>query len=286
VQTGLKLQTLGSYVERVDDVLSKTPERGVQSERPAPDLLGEIELRNLSFRYSEAGPWAVQDVSLRVPAGSRVAIVGRSGSGKSSLARLLVGLYKPERGQILYDGQDLADRDVDSIRRQIGFVPQFPFLFGASIRDNIALTQPDAPLESVERAAQLACIHDEIAAMPLRYDTPVASGGASLAGGQCQRIAIARAILHRPPILVLDEATSNLDAVGESRIHENLSKIHCTQILIAHRLSTIVDASLIVVMEQGRVVERGTHAELLRQGGPYATLFENQMRRVRDQAAE
>jgi ABC-type bacteriocin/lantibiotic exporter with double-glycine peptidase domain len=272
VQTALQFQLLGSYVERVDDVLENAPEQQGTTTTAAPPLAGGIELRDVSFRYSEAAPWAVDGVSLQIPKGAQVAIVGRSGSGKSTLARLLVGLYEPVKGKILYDDRDLSHYEFGSIRRQVGFVPQYPFLFAGTIRTNIAMVDATTPLADIQRAAELAHIHDDILEMPLRYETPVASGGGSLAGGQRQRIALARALLRRPPILVLDEATSHLDALAERKIQQNLRALECTRIVIAHRLSSILDSDVILVMDRGRLVERGTHDELVARGGHYAEL--------------
>jgi ATP-binding cassette subfamily B protein len=198
-----------------------------------------------------------------------VGIVGRSGSGKSTLACLLLGLYPPTSGRILFDGRDLVELDLRSLRGQIGIVTQRPYLFGGTIRQNIALSDPEMPFEMVVDAARLACIHDEIVAMPMGYDTPLIDGGVSLSGGQQQRIALARALAHRPTILLLDEATSDLDSVNERMAQHNISALGCTRIVIAHRLSTIVDADLILVMEDGRIAQRGTHAELLALPGPY-----------------
>jgi ABC-type bacteriocin/lantibiotic exporter with double-glycine peptidase domain len=169
----------------------------------------------------------------------------------------------------LFDGSDLAGLELQSLRRQIGIVTQRPYLFGAAIRQNIALSDPAMPHEMVVEAAKLACIHDEIVAMPMGYETPLVDGGASLSGGQQQRIALARALAHRPTILLLDEATSDLDSVTERMVHHNLSTLGCTRIVIAHRLSTIVDADLILVMEEGKIVQRGTHHELMTLPGPY-----------------
>jgi len=239
---------------------------------------GGIELEDVTFRYSDQTPDVVRGVSLKVEPGQRIAVVGRSGSGKSTLVRLMVGLYHPTKGTIRYDGRNLEDLDVLDLRRQIGFVSQFPYVFARSIRENIALTQPSMPLDQVQDAARVAYIHDEIMAMPLAYDTPLNAGGTSIAGGQRQRIALARALVGKPRILVLDEATSNLDTVAEKTVQDNLSDLACTQILIAHRLSTIRDADLICVMEEGEIVERGSHAELLAHGGVYAELVERQMR--------
>jgi ABC-type bacteriocin/lantibiotic exporter with double-glycine peptidase domain len=271
VSTGLELQQLGSYVDRVDEVLRHAPEQD-ERRRPAPQLRGRITLEALSFRYAEHAPWAVDHVDLEIPPGAQIAIVGPSGSGKSTIARLLAALYVPAEGRILFDGSDFSEFDLVSLRRQIGFVPQHPFLFGATIRANIAMADVDVSLEDVERAAHLADLEQEIAAMPLGYETPLATTGTNLSGGQRQRIAIARALLRRPPVIILDEATSHLDARSERRVYEHLKTLACTRIVIAHRLSTVAGSDLIAVVDKGQITERGTHEELLRKGGLYAEL--------------
>lgn len=271
VSTMLELQQLGSTIERVDDVLRQRAEQ--DEHRPAaPRLKGGVTISALSFRYGERAPWAVHRVDLEIPAGAQIAIVGPSGSGKSTIARLLAALYVPTEGRILFDGADLAGVDLVSLRRQLGFVPQHPFLFGTTIRANIAMADLDVPLEEIAAAARLADLDREIAEWPLCYETPLASTGSNISGGQRQRIAIARALLRRPPILVLDEATSHLDTRSERRVFDNLRALECTRIVIAHRLSTVVDSDLIVVMDRGEIVERGTHAALVREGGLYAEL--------------
>ena len=270
IETGLKLQLLRSYMERINDVLDAPREQEGQTVATAPRLTGRVRADGVSFAYG--GPLAdpvVEDVSLEVQPGQLVGIVGRSGSGKSTLAGLLLGLYPPTSGRILFDGRDLAELDLKSLRRQIGIVTQRPYLFGGTIRQNIALSNPEMPLEMVVDAAKLACIHDEIVAMPMGYETLLVDGGASLSGGQQQRIALARALAHRPTILLLDEATSDLDSVNERRAKHNISALGCTRIVIAHRLSTIVDADLILVMEDGRIVQRGSHHELMALPGAY-----------------
>jgi ATP-binding cassette subfamily B protein len=270
IETGLKLQLLRSYMERINDVLDAPREQEGQTVATAPRLTGRVRADGVSFAYG--GPLAdpvVEDVSLEVQPGQLVGIVGRSGSGKSTLAGLLLGLYPPTSGRILFDGRDLAELDLKSLRGQIGIVTQRPYLFGGTIRQNIALSNPEMPLEMVVDAAKLACIHDEIVAMPMGYETLLVDGGASLSGGQQQRIALARALAHRPTILLLDEATSDLDSVNERRAKHNISALGCTRIVIAHRLSTIVDADLILVMKDGRIVQRGSHHELMALPGAY-----------------
>lgn len=275
--TGLQLQRLGSFIDRVEDVFQQLPEQDRRAVRPAPLLSGAVTLQGVSFRYSARTPWALREIDLEVHPGERVAIVGRSGSGKSTLARLLVGLYRPTDGCVRFDGHDLAELEIQSVRRQIGFVPQAPYLFSASIRDNIAIGDPQLPLERVVCAAKLAVIDEEIRRLPLGYETLLAPGGSSLAGGQRQRISLARALAAEPPLLVLDEATSSLDAVTERHVHENLHSLRASQVVVAHRLSTVRDADRIVVMEDGRIAEQGTHAELLGRGGTYATLVASQV---------
>jgi ABC-type bacteriocin/lantibiotic exporter with double-glycine peptidase domain len=276
VTTGLQVQLLGSYMTRINDVLDTPREQHGQDVRVSDTLSGHIQVDGVSFRYSSLAPPVVRDVSLEIRPSQKVAIVGRSGSGKSTLAHLLVGLYPPLAGRVAYDGADLAQLEAHSVRRQIGIVTQDAYLFGSTIRENIALTDPRLPLEAVERAARLACIHDDIAAMPMGYETLLADAGASLSGGQRQRIALARAIVHQPRILLLDEATSALDAVTERQVYANLAALECTEIVIAHRLSTIVEADLILVVESGQLVERGSHAELMAVRGTYYELVLNQ----------
>ncbi|MCW2577553.1 MAG: lantibiotic transporter permease/ATP-binding protein [Modestobacter sp.] len=274
VATGLEVQLTRSYMERINDVLDTPREQEGETVAPAPHLAGHVRAEALSFSYGSLAPPVVRDVSLEVMPGQRLGIAGRSGSGKSTLAHLLLGFYSPSAGRILFDGRELAELEVHSLRRQLGIVTQRPYLFGASIRENIALADPDIPLEAVVEAATVACIHDDIVAMPMGYDTLLLDGGASLSGGQQQRMALARAVVHRPAILLLDEATSDLDTITERSVLENLDSLGCTTIVIAHRMSTIRNADLILVMEQGEVVERGTHDELIALSGAYRLLVE------------
>jgi len=279
IETGLKMQLLRSYMERINDVLDAPREQEGQTVATAPRLTGRIRAVGVSFAYG--GPLAspvVKDVSLEVQPGQLLGIVGRSGSGKSTFAHLLLGLYLPTSGRILFDGRELTELDFRSLRGQVGIVTQRPYLFGATIRQNIALSNPAMPHQAVVEAAKLACIHDDIVAMPMGYETLLIDGGASLSGGQQQRIALARALAHRPTILLLDEATSDLDGVTERMVHRNLSALGCTRIVIAHRLSTIVDADLLLVMEEGRIVQQGTHEELMVLPGAYRQQVAAQLR--------
>jgi ABC-type bacteriocin/lantibiotic exporter with double-glycine peptidase domain len=276
ITNGLQLQQLRSYMDRLNDVLDTPREQHGEQVQPAPRLTGQIRADQVSFRYGPLAPTVVSDVSLEIAPGQHIGIAGRSGSGKSTLAHLLLGLYRPTSGRIEFDGQDIAGLDAGSVRRQLGIVTQRPYLFGSSIRENIALTNPELPLPAVAEAARLACIDDDIAAMPMGYDTALHDGGASVSGGQRQRIALARALVHRPSLLLLDEATSELDTVTEQRIYANLEAISSTTIVIAHRLSTIRNADLIVVMDEGRIAETGTHQQLVSRGGVYAALVRAQ----------
>ena len=279
VQTAVQLQLMGSYLDRINDVMETEKEQDRTKAHRAPRLSGRITVEDVSFRYTPMAPYVVRDVSLEIEPGQFVALVGPSGAGKSSLAKLLLGLYPPTEGRILFDGSDLASLELRSLRSQLGIVTQQPYLFGGSIRSNIALSDPTLPLPRIIEAAKLAQIHDDIAVMPMGYDSVLADGGASMSGGQRQRLALARALVTRPSILLLDEATSNLDAVSERAIQEELDRMRSTRIVIAHRLSTIMAADTILVMDGGRIVEKGPHAELVTNGGLYSKLVESQMAR-------
>jgi ABC-type bacteriocin/lantibiotic exporter with double-glycine peptidase domain len=272
VGTFSQFQLLNVYAHRIEDVLSTPREQERTDLRITPRLSGALDVDHVSFQYGPKTPLVVRDVSVQIRPGQTVAVVGRSGSGKSTLAALLAGLYMPTEGRITYDGINLADLHLPSLRRQIGVVVQRPYIFAGSIRSNITRGDLSIPQPEVEEAAHAAALHEEIEEMPMKYDTPLTPGGDTLSGGQRQRIAIAAALLKRPPILLLDEATSALDNFAERRVHENLDRLGCTRIVIAHRLSTIRRADVILVMERGVLVEQGSHRDLLARGGLYASL--------------
>ncbi len=246
--------------------------------REVAPLKQEIELRNVSFGYDNEARSVLRDVNLRVGAGTMVALVGESGGGKSTLTKLLPRFHDPSSGSVLWDGVDLRDVKLASLRRQIALVTQETVLFNDTVRHNIAYGKPDATDAEIQEAANIALAHDFIREMPDGYDTIVGERGVFLSGGQRQRLAIARAILVNAPVLVLDEATSALDAESERLVQRAIANLvrNRTTIVIAHRLSTVRRADVIVVMEAGRIIETGTHTELLARGGKYQKLYELQ----------
>jgi subfamily B ATP-binding cassette protein HlyB/CyaB len=262
-------------VARLGDILNTAPEPKFNPARAAlPAIRGDVTFDHVVFRYRIDGPEVLHDVSFSVSAGQVIGIVGPSGSGKSTVAKLIQRLYIPEGGRVLVDGVDLAMVDTSWLRRQIGAVLQENVLFNQSIRDNIALPDPAMPIERVVDAAKLAGAHDFILELPEGYDTIVGERGASLSGGQRQRIAIARALVTNPRILIFDEATSALDYESERVIQDNMQRIAQgrTVFIIAHRLSTVRRSNRIITIDRGRLVEDGTHDELINKGGRYATL--------------
>jgi subfamily B ATP-binding cassette protein HlyB/CyaB len=262
-------------VDRLGDILNTPIEPHCGSvETSAENLHGDIEFEQVTFRYEANAKPALRDVSLKIPAGQVVGIVGQSGSGKSTLAKLVQRLYSPETGRVLIDGTDAALIDTAVLRRQIGIVLQENILFNRSVRDNIALAYPTVPMERVIAAAKMAGAHDFICGMSQGYDTPIGERGVSLSGGQRQRLAIARALVGNPRILIFDEATSALDYESESIIQNNMREI-CrgrTVLVIAHRLSAIRHADRILTIENGVIVEDGGHEQLVANGGRYAHL--------------
>jgi subfamily B ATP-binding cassette protein HlyB/CyaB len=263
-------------VARLGDILNTAPEPRFNPARAAlPAIRGDVVFDHVTFRYRIDGPEVLHDISFSVSAGQVIGIVGPSGSGKSTVAKLIQRLYIPEGGRVLVDGADLAMIDTAWLRRQIGAVLQENVLFNQSIRDNIALPDPAMPIERVVEAAKLAGAHDFILELPEGYDTIVGERGASLSGGQRQRIAIARALVTNPRILIFDEATSALDYESERIIQDNMARIAQgrTVFIIAHRLSTVRRSNRIITIDHGRLVEDGTHDELVNKGGRYAALY-------------
>lgn len=266
-------------IRRLGDILNAVPEPTYRPGRAAlPPIRGAISFEHVAFRYRLDGPEILKDVSLQIPPGQMVGIVGPSGSGKSTLTKLVQRLYVPESGRVLVDGVDIGVVDAAWLRRQVGVVLQESVLFNRSIRDNIALGDPSWPMERVIAAAELAGAHEFILELPEGYDSIVGERGSSLSGGQRQRIAIARALIGDPRILIFDEATSALDYESERIIQDNMRRIAKgrTVIVIAHRLSTVRQADRIITIERGRIVEDGTHDELIRSAGRYAKLHRMQ----------
>lgn len=271
-------QQVGISMSRLGDILNARTEVVGEKTR-IPRIAGTIKFDRVSFRYRPDTPDVLRNVNLTISPGEVVGIVGRSGSGKSTLAKLVQRLYVPDRGRILVDGQDIAIVDTVSLRHQIGVVLQENTLFNRSVRENIALSHPAAPIETIISVAKLAGAHEFICELPGGYDTMVGEHGTGLSGGQRQRIAIASALLTNPRILILDEATSALDYESEKIIQDNMRRICAgrTVIIIAHRLSAVREANRIVVLERGQVDEIGSHEELIRNKGIYARLYHLQL---------
>jgi ABC-type multidrug transport system fused ATPase/permease subunit len=243
-------------------------------------LGGSLAFENLSFRYpSRPDVQVLADLSFQIQPGRRIALVGPSGAGKSTVFSLILGFNTPENGQVLFDGHPASEMSLQALRSQIAIVPQEVLLFGGSIRENIAYGSPDASLEQIHAAARQANAHDFILELPEGYETLVGPRGTKLSGGQRQRIAIARAILADPRILLLDEATSALDSESERLVNEALERLMHgrTSLVIAHRLSTVRHADTILVFRQGKIVESGSHDELIAQNGTYRFLVETQL---------
>ncbi len=266
-------------LERLADIVDHPQEAEEDRQNiPMPLIKGKIRYENVSFRFKNSGPLQLNNVSVEIPVGTFVGIVGQSGAGKSTLTKLVSRLYEPEGGRILVDGYDINKVELYSLRRQIGVVPQETLLFDGTVQDNIGLTNPDATTEEIIQAAKVAAAHEFIMGLPNGYNTRVGERGAGLSGGQRQRIAIARSVLQRPQILVLDEATSALDYNTEQQVCHNLIDAFSdrTVLFITHRLGTIKKADLIIMMEQGKIVEQGTHEELMALRGLYYCLYQQQ----------
>lgn len=280
VDLGSRTQQMRGDLDRLDDVLRAASEQTAPEEpqRASPGRVqGRIELRNVAFGYSRSGSALVSDVSMTIEPGQRVALLGASGSGKSTIARLIMGLYQPWAGQVLIDGRPRAEWNRDQLALSLGYVDQDIILFEGTIRENLTLWDESISDAAVVRAAQDACMHDAILQRPSGYESRLGEGGRNFSGGERQRLEIARALALEPRILVLDEAMSALDPVLEQRIDENLRRRGCTTVLVAHRLSTVRDADRIYVLEAGAIAESGTHDELMaKSGGLYRRLVSSE----------
>jgi ATP-binding cassette, subfamily B, bacterial HlyB/CyaB len=280
------LQEIGIAVERLCDVIESKPEEDRDSHRQdLGKLQGYVKFSNVTFRYQQdAKQNILENINFEIKPGQTIALVGRSGSGKTTLAKLILGLYQPTTGAISIDGKDLTTISLQSLRSQVGVVDQDTFLFSGTVKHNIALAKPGAKQAEIQRAAELAGASEFIDKMPMRYDTEIGEGGGMLSGGQRQRLAIARALLTNPRLLIFDEATSSLDTESERIIQDNLEKIRRNRstIIIAHRLSTIQKADLILVLDKGILIESGNHQQLMAKRGQYYYLTQQQAAIISD----
>jgi ATP-binding cassette, subfamily B, bacterial len=270
VQTSLALfGRIFEYLDLPVDIVERPGARALEGVR------GDVSLQDVWFRYAPEAPWTLEEIKAEIPAGTRTALVGETGSGKTTLAYLVARLYEPERGSVSIDGIDIRDMTLQSLAATVGLVSQETYLFNASIRENLRFACPEASDEQIEDAARAAQIHELIASLPDGYDTTVGERGYRFSGGEKQRMAIARTVLRNPPVLILDEATSALDNETERAVQQALDELSRgrTTIAIAHRLSTIRDADQILVLDAGKIVERGTHDELAQAGGRYEALL-------------
>ena len=276
---GASVQELEADMNRLDDVLDNPEDRRFQrddrgdTKRTAVKLSGLIEVRGLTFGYSPLDPPLIEDFDLQVTPGQRVALVGPSGCGKSTIARLIAGLYEPWDGEILFDGRSHQEVPSDLLSNSLALVDQNIFLFEGSVRDNLTLWDATVPPATITKAGRDASIHEDVQGRAGGYEGEIEEGGRNFSGGQRQRLEIARALSANPTMLILDEATSALDPTTEAEIDDSLRRRGCSCIIVAHRLSTIRDCDEIVVLEQGRVVQRGTHAGMKDQDGLYSRLI-------------
>ncbi len=271
----LQLSEVKPMLEMVKPFLAAEPETADNKEM-VTSISGSIELNNVFFRYAENAPYIVNDMSLKIRAGEYIAIVGKTGCGKSTLMRLLLGFEKPERGAIYYDNKDMNSLDLCSLRRKIGAVTQNGGLFQGDIFSNIVISAPELTLNDAWEAAEIAGIAEDIRNMPMGMQTMVSEGQGGISGGQKQRLMIARAIAPKPKLLMFDEATSALDNRTQKQVSEALDRMGCTRIVIAHRLSTIKNCDRILVLDQGKIIEDGNYEELIQKGGFFAELVERQ----------
>lgn len=281
VHLGTELQTLQGDMNRLDDVMRYRQDSMYDNTATADAhkgkirLSGHVEIKGLTFGYSKLDPPLIKDFDLTLTPGSRVALVGGSGSGKSTVAKLISGLFEPWSGNVLFDGHTMRETPREIFLNSFSFVDQDIVLFQGSVRDNMTMWNPAIPHHQVVNAAKDACIHEVIASRPGGYSAILDENGANLSGGQRQRLELARALTSDPSFLVLDEATSALDAETEKIIDDNLRKRGCSCLIVAHRLSTIRDCDEIIVLERGKIVQRGKHDALMQSDGPYKRLIEN-----------